>query len=182
MEKINEKIIVRQTELSIDFLGHFIIQLKSDPNKTLVDFIAEWQNSIHWDKSENYSIVNQGVILTHLYGLIVYPKEIFHNDIPQIRLKDINYKSWGNFEILSMPQGEIKILGEKKVFTNEDELTLEYLIRKIRNSLSHASVEIFDNMDFIFIDKDQSKIKFSISGLQTFTKKFMNSYLSQKWE
>ena len=64
---------------------------------------------------------------------------------------------------------------------NEDELTLEFFIRKIRNAISHASVEITNDMNFIFHDKDGTQIKYSINGLQTFIRKFTECYMSKKW-
>lgn len=182
MEKKDEKTIAIQTDLNINLLGSLFVNLRNNPEKKLGDFFYEWQKSIGWDQKENYNIVNQGVMLTHLYGLIVYPKNIFHNDIPTIKLKDIDKKSWGNYEFKSLPTKEVKILGEKKFIHDESEMTLEFFIRKIRNSLSHASIEILENMDFIFSDEDGSKIYFTISGLQIFTQKFMRCYLSQMWE
>ncbi|SDH40412.1 hypothetical protein SAMN05421818_103126 [Myroides phaeus] len=61
MDKIDEKIIAIQTSINMDLLGNLVIQLRNNPQKTLINFVEDWQKSIRWDKAENYSIINQGV-------------------------------------------------------------------------------------------------------------------------
>ncbi len=63
MEKISEKTITIQTKININFLEKFIVSLKNNPNQTLYSFMSNWQKEINWDKNENYSLVNQGVII-----------------------------------------------------------------------------------------------------------------------
>ncbi len=185
MEKLDEKTIAIQTSIDIELLGSLVYQLRNNPQKTIRDFINEFQKSISWDKKEDYSIVNQGVVLTHLYGLIVYPKTAFHNEIPFIKLNQIDKNKWGHFEFKSFPNRlnstDQSKFGVGKV-TKESDMTLEFLIRKIRNSISHNRVEIFENMDFKFSDEDGSEILFTISELQKFVRQFRNCYISNKWE
>ncbi len=185
IKQIEEKTIAKQTYLSINLLGNLMNNIRTNPDKKLSDFINDWQKSIGWDKTENYSILNQGVILTHLYGLIVYPKVVFHNQIPKIKLDQINKIEWGGFEFLSFPSYLSK--NDKDTFgtetiSSEKEMTLEFLIRKIRNAISHARIKIYENMDFVFEDEDGTKIRFKISGLQKFTEKFQSCYLSDTWK
>ena len=187
MKQIDEKTIALQTFLSIDLLGSLTNSIRTNPDKTLSDFFNDWQKSHRWDSTESYSIVNQGVILTHLYGLIAYPKEVFNNQIPIIKLDQIDKKEWGRFEFISFPSPSLLSKKDKGVFgvetvTSEREMTLEFLVRKIRNSISHAHITIYKNMDFDFEDKDGTKIHFDISGLHQFTRKFKSCYVSNKWE
>jgi len=185
MKQIEEKTIAIQTNLSIKFLESFIINIKDNPNKTLSNFFDDWQKSINWEIDENYSIVNQGVILTHLYGLIVYPKVVFNNQIPKIKLDQINKNEWGSFEFRAFPSFLSKndkiVFGVETIILEKD-ITLEFLIRKIRNSISHARIIIYENMDYEFEDEDGTKIHFEISGLQQFTRKFMSCYISNNWK
>jgi|GEM_PF-4415592 len=76
----------------------------------------------------------------------------------------------------------IKILGQKKIYAVENELTLEFTIRKIRNAISHSSVDIFDDMSFLFSDEDGTQIHFTNSGLQKFTEKLADCFMNQKWD
>ena len=171
MRKIKEKTIIVQIALNLDLLGHLVMRLKSNPEMSLANFFKNWQKSTKWDSDDSYSIFNQGVLLTHLYGLIVFPKEVFKEEMPKTKLNKKVKNEWGSFEFLSFPS-----------VLNKEDMTLEFVIRKIRNAISHASVEISEEMDFVFSDKDGTKIKFTIKGLQKFTEKFKLCYLSQKWD
>lgn len=126
----------------------------------------------------------KGLILTHLYGLIIYPKEVFKEEIPTIKLDEINKKDWGDYKFKSFPSTlsrKDKVVFGVETVVNEANMTLEFLIRKIRNSLGHARVVIYENMDYEFNDEDGSKICFNVSGLQQFTVKFRECYISQNW-
>jgi hypothetical protein len=183
MRKIKEKIIAVQTALNLDLLGCLVMRLSSDPEMSLSDFFESWQKSINWDQDKKYSVVNQGVVLTHLYGLIVFPKEVFKEEVPKTKLNKTVENEWGNFEFLSFPSllnnADKLMFGVDTVSLKED-MTLEFVIRKIRNAISHANVEINEEGDFIFFDKDDTKIKFTINGLQKFTERLRSCYLSQK--
>ena len=184
MKFLEEKTIIKQVDLNMNFLGKFVMALQSSPQLPIIKFFEDWQKSIGFNNHELYSIVNQGVILTHLYGLIVFPKVVFHNEIPTIKIGEINMEEWGNPNFLSLP-GELRkkdkrVLGIDSV-SNESELTLEFFIRKLRNSISHNRVSISESMDFVFEDEDGTKVKFDISGVQKFTEKFRSCFSSQKW-
>lgn len=46
MDKIDEKIIAIQTSINMDLLGNLVIQLRNNPQKTLINFVEDWQKSI----------------------------------------------------------------------------------------------------------------------------------------
>ena len=184
MNQVDEKTITIQTNLSINLLRTLANNIKYNPNKTLLHFFIDWQKEIGWDKHENYSILNQGVILTHLYGLIAYPKEIFNKQIPNIMISCINKEEWGNFKFQSFPSSlskKDKFTFGTDTITNEDQVSLEFFIRKLRNSISHGRVKIYENLDFEFNDEDGTSIIFNISELQIFCEKFMTCYRYNKW-
>lgn len=187
MVKKDEKTILRQTGLSLNLLGSLVKSLNDQPNQTLKDFFLEWEKEIDWDKpDEHYSIVNQGVLLTHLYGLIVYPHSVFQDEIPEtIKVGGIDKNEWGNFVIQRFPK--IKKNGKKTIIKNEDELDLKSFIKGLRDPISHARVTISaDNsgksLKFRFDGgREGMEVEFSITGLQKFTKKLSECYLSGKW-
>jgi hypothetical protein len=173
MDKIDEKTIMTQVKLNIDLLEKLVLANRTETKETISNFIANWQKDIGWDKDETYSIVNQGVLLTHLYGLIVYPKEIFINEIPdQLFVEFINKKEWGKFRILNYP----------KKINSDHKMELKFFVRKIRNAISHATVEITNNMTFIFEDtRDGTKIEFGINDLLKFVNKFGTCCIHERW-
>lgn len=167
MKKKNEKTIIKQVSLNLNFLGSFIVEIDQNPEKTIKDFFEDWQKSVGWDQKDNYSLFNQGVIITHLYGILIYPKEIFWEDIPKIKISNINNDKWGNFDIL-----------EYRDEKDSSEINLKFIIRKLRNSLSHGDFVINNNMDIIFNDLDKFSIKFKIGELQKFTNELRRIIIS----
>lgn len=132
-DKHNDKEIMALVKLNIDFLAKFIIKLKKKPDITIKQFFNEWQNSVG---VSDYSLINQGVILTSLYGLIVYPQQKFIKSIPRHRLD--------KFDL-----GDVDIM----IWTDNDK-RLDNFIRHLRNSLSHARITINNEKpEFIFEDK-----------------------------
>lgn len=184
MEKYEEKNIITQIAVNVNLLSFFEFNLKANPNISINEFFTNWQKSISWDKNENYLIVNQGVILTHLYGLIMYPKEIFHSDIPNKLIKEIKKEEWGSFEVLNLPihlnKNDKKNM-ELETITEEGQMTIEFFIRKIRNSIGHGRVEILEDSSYIFNDEDETRIKFKLDGLKKFIQKFREGYINQIW-
>jgi len=172
MNQIEEKTIIAQVRLNLLFLGAFIKAVKSNPNQKIEDFFNEWHKKIKWDrKNERYSLINQGVILTSLYGLIVYPKEIFFNNIPKISIESLNKDEWGNISIEMCPDCDKNLQG---------------VVKHIRNSLSHGRVTITEKDNFVFEDgRDESTLNFkiilSIENLWKFASKFCRCCVKEKW-
>lgn len=173
MNQIEEKTIIAQVRLNLAFLTAFIQAVKFNPNQKIKDFFDKFHEDIKWDKKdERYSLLNQGIILTSLYGLIVYPKEKFFGKIPKIPIQSLNINEWGKISIYNCPHND---------------RNLKNMIRRIRNSLSHGRVTIDQNLNFIFVDgKDESAVDFqiniSIRDLQKFIEKFNRGCINGIWE
>ena len=168
MKQIEEKTIITQVRINLNFLAAFTEESKT--NKAIKDFFDRWQKSIGCNKKEPYSLLNQGVILTSLYGLIVYPKEIFFNNIPATPIENLKEEKWGKISIEKCPQEDKNLRG---------------IIRRIRNSLSHARFTIYENLNFTFEDgkcKDNTIIVFRIDDLQKFIVSFIEGCIKEKWE
>ena len=63
-------------------------------------------------------------------------------------------------------------------FSVEKDFTTEFLIRKLRNAISHGSVDISDNMNFTFSDSDGTVVRFTIGDLQQFVQMFRRYYIT----
>ena len=173
MNGIEEKVIITQVYLNIEFLGSFILESKNRPNLTVEKFFEEWQNKIKWDKpGEKYRLLNQGIILTSLWGLIVYPREKFDQRIDRLqeRLED-----WGI---------------EEKDLTKcpPEDKNLKGVIRHMRNSISHGRVSVNEHLSFIFRDGKRNKgafdenfvIELDVRKIQKFVETFVGYILEEK--
>ena len=163
--------IIVQVYNNLKFLEYYSESLKVD--SLLADFNSEWLNSIDWKSGEDYSFLNQGVVLTSLYGLIVYPKEIFYNKIPDKKIEELE-EQWGHPCIKLW-----KVSNSKK--------NLKQFVKKIRNSLSHGRVLIGEDFSFTFEDGPNAKeinfiVKFNIKGMLNFIKSFYNGVVVGKWD
>lgn len=174
MDINKQREIIALAALSMDLLEDLAIDLSKVPNKTLSSFINDWKfkNQIN----EKFSIVNQGVILTHLYGLIILPKEVYEGRLPKQKLDMDTISEWGGFNFIKLPEklnGYFKKQLNIQSAADVNQLTLEFLIVKLRNSISHGSVKISTKMEFTFVDNDdKSEVFFSILGLQQFCNRF----------
>ena len=101
---------------------------------------------------ETHSFYNQQQLLTSMWAFIVLPKERFFEDLPGDKIRELN-KKWG-LSGLEMDVG------------------LDFFVRKLRNSISHARFSVSEELLFTFADN--AKFKFSIDGesLQIFVQAF----------
>ena len=118
---------------------------------------ATYQICKKYNLSE-YSVENPAYVLSLLYCLIVFPKELWKHSINIEMSESINskyYKIIDLFEISAWenrPKDQI-VIGNRYSF-----------IDKMRNSISHANIKIDSDMNFIFIDKNNGKINFYCSA------------------
>lgn len=153
-----DNMIIFQTLANLKFLDEFVVALNDDElsKQTLVDFYRKWLQEIEWTEqsTEEYSLMNQGVILTSLYGTIVYPKEKFYTEIPETPLANLESNKWGIIEFIipnQLPQ----------------DMTLRKLVSRLRNALSHSRVELRKDpeLDIVFTFKDgpdQQTVNFEV--------------------
>lgn len=168
-----EKSIAILVKYSLEFLTAFEIELRHNPKISIEDFHHKFSDYMNKGESRApYPLINQGVLIAHLYGMIVYPKETLRDELPTDKLlKELSRDVWGNFEVLSLPnRGEFK---DK----DENEWTFDFFIKKMRNSISHGRVNVDSDMNFTFEDMDGTKIKFDIHELIKFTYQLYGTYL-----
>ena len=78
------------------------------------------------------------MMVSSLLSYLVFPKEVYIDSIPSIKLRDLDNK-WGLNNL------------------SPEQLRFMYLrpfLRRMRNSIVHGNIEIIENLDFIFIDED----------------------------
>jgi hypothetical protein len=178
MDNYDEKNIVTQIHCSIDFIAFMQLQLISNPDMSIKSCLKRWQKSHDWNCSEDYHLVNQGSILTHLYGLILVPQQVFFDKIPHIDYSVVDKTKWGDFQINKW---------EKKKNANVEDKTLHNIFRHIRNSLAHNRYEVKEDLTFIFKDQDNNdtpihtEIEFSINDLQKFVSKAKAGFIDSDW-
>jgi len=164
-----EKSTAIAVKLSLEFLTVFEMELRDNPGLTVSEFYQKYLKHIQWDQPDNpYPLINQGSLLAHLYGMIVYPWETLKASLPAgTLLNDLSQDEWGIYEIISLPNGQ-----------NINQLPFEFFIRKLRNAISHGRVKVDSAMNFFFSDQDGTIIKYGINELEKFIYKFYNSYLN----
>lgn len=155
-EDINDsETVLAQVWQLRSFLMEFHETLKESPDKSLKSFYSDWCKVM--DVEESYNVFSQGVYITMLYGMIVYPKQAFFEQIPDNI--SFNNDKWGNPTIVEWTNSR----------NNKDVRTLT---RRLRNSLSHYRFRIESSekdYSFIFEDEttdknDRMKIRFSSRG------------------
>lgn len=170
METERVKEIVGLVRLNINFLVHFMKSYKNSPNQNLSTFYTTWTNRIKQNK--NYNLSNQGIYLTSLYGLFLYPQQVFFDNIPEIELDKLDKSKWGNSQI---------------IIWNNQKKTLKNYTKRIRNALSHGRVYIDEKCNFTFEDKknkDSSidfKIIYNQLDLRIFIDRFCSAILFDDW-
>lgn len=178
-----ENMIIFQVLANLKFLDDFAVALKDNASseQSLKQFFEKWQQDIEWNSAENYSLMNQGVILTSLYGTIVYPKEKFFDNIPETPLKDLNHKRWGAITFL-IPQPP------------PDTMSLRSFVRRLRNALSHSRVTVKKDpehdMIFSFEDGPQVNnhwttdfsVSFGVHHLHNFIYSLNKGLITGEWD
>jgi len=161
---------------SIGFLHEITTNiLNSDKNKeSLIDFYASWLKN---RKANNLLPISPGIILGYLYVGIVYAKENWVDLIPDTPIQ----KSGHEWSLYSYTPNCPK----------EPNPTLKYVVRRIRNSLSHGYArtivpstkdqkEQFENIAMEFKDINQKDfndtfiIEIKLVDIQIFIKQFQS--------
>lgn len=161
---------------NLELLKQFEDGINYSNSSTIREFYSNFLNSIY-PGLQSYKFLNKGILITSLYGLIIYPHECLKSKIPFVKLDLETIKEWGDFNFLGIPKlsnyDKVRLkIKDKFCFTDLDIL---FVIQKIRNSLSHNNFEVSDSYDFTFNDKDKTSIQFKIEGLETFIRKYILS-------
>lgn len=146
--KIEDKTIIAQVFNNLNFLGKFVLANERNTKQTISDFFAKWQESRGFNQGQNYSLLNQGVVLTSLYGLLVYPTEIYFDNIPRTKIEELS-NGW------KIPD---KFTWGSSVTDNCKHL--QKFAKRLRNSISHGRLKINGDY-FVFTDfvTDRNKNK-----------------------
>ncbi|WP_214516292.1 HEPN family nuclease, partial [Aliivibrio fischeri] len=138
--KVNSMIAtVRMNNHLLGLIDHH----KNNSDIRLSELLAYFESS-YADSGfslDNHHFFNQNQLMTSLLVYVVYPKESFWDQLPKCKLKELNEK-WG-------------------LHTISEDYDLQFLVRKIRNSISHGRVIITENLEFEFEDNN---FKVSLSG------------------
>lgn len=172
IHKKDEKSIAVAVKQSLEFLTGFEVHRTNYPDMPLDLFFNRFLEGIGWDQPENpMPLINQGSLLAHLYGLIVYPWEALQDGFPVGKtVNELDPNEWGTYSIIHLAPGY-----------DPNNLDLRFFLKKIRNAISHATVDILDDMSFVFKDmrvpNRAATIKFEINDLMTFVLRLYSSYL-----
>lgn len=130
---------------NLAFLTSLENEVKNNTDISLKDFVNEFKK-----ENKGFEIINQELILIHLYGSIVLPWENLKRNLPKkIMMSEIDHELWGYFKILNHnPKHPIH------------KMDLRFFLRKLRNSISHNNAFINDDRSVVFRDRDGSKIKY----------------------
>ncbi len=156
-------------KISLEFLTAFELELQHNPNTSVNDFYHKFLAHIHWDQpSKRYNLINQGSLLAHLYGMVVYPKETLSQNLSmQKKFSEFLETTWGRFDIVSLPNG-----------IRKEDIQFEFFFRKLRNAISHGNVEVDSTMKFYFKDKDGTEIVVELDELVKFMYALYNASLN----
>jgi hypothetical protein len=138
--------IVAQAHVLADFLPQFVKCLVEAPDTTIKEFYYRYERRLGAEPQVGRNVAfTPGALLGILYILIVFQKEMTFDNLPSIPIDKLSPDEWGNLSAQVLEPGK----------------DLKYLIRRMRNSLSHANVEIADDFSFIFSDKEPKELSFS---------------------
>ncbi|HLF33362.1 MAG TPA: HEPN family nuclease [Cyclobacteriaceae bacterium] len=176
-----------QAYLGIDFTAQFIAMKKSLPNTSLEDFYQAWQrkNGISPIQDKN-EIFTPGLFLGYLYVAVVLFQQSNEDKIPNTPINKLDKTLWGNIYINSKINSGKNKQWKQFNWNSINETTIKYIIRRIRNSLSHFNFIIDDDWYFTFYDdpdknnkyeKSEISIKFSFDDLAFKFLPTLNSFL-----
>ncbi len=134
-------------------------------NKWLDEIVSEVEKANGYERK--VPLVNQAVFLAMAYSTLVWLRESYFNENPQVKsvLRKRVEPLFSRHEIKIDKGEKAKDIGEKS--------PIEF-VRRVRNALGHANVKIEEN-DFIFMDvnprekKDSVEIKMSWHALGELT-------------
>jgi hypothetical protein len=177
---MDEKTIIVQTYINLQLAGSLQEYNNSHfnpyDNSPLAEIIRKMRSFAGFDNTaEPYSFLNQGVLLTSLWGLIVYPKEIIEK---MVRSQNISEESKRLLDSdLQNITSSWKIPCKIKWNENENNKTLRKFLEKLRNAVSHIEFSI-NNNEFKFRDNGGFEVVFTVEELFAFLSEFYKFCLS----
>ena len=136
--------LIAQAHVLPAFLAKFVECLTNRPDEQVGHFYASFEQQLGVRPSRGRNAVfTPGALLAVLYVLIVYPQERFMNAIPKIRTNALDPEKWGrlNWHIPPPPD-------------------LRGVVRRLRNALAHANVELTSEFGFQFRDRRDENAPF----------------------
>lgn len=166
-----QKSVAIAVQFSLEFLTAFEFELRNNPDLSVSNFHKKFLDYKKWDQSESPPLINQGTLLAYLYGLLVYPWGALQEGFPAPEsLSELAPEKWGKYTIHHLADGYCA-----------ENLKLQFFLSKIRNAISHSTVEITDEMSFVFkdvrIEKRAAIIEFDIHELIKFVQELYRVYL-----
>jgi HEPN family protein len=149
MSNFDPKSTITLIRMTNQFLG-LVDSYRGNKTVTLHEVIEKFSEpyrNLGFDP-DNHAFFNQEQMLTSLWAYIVLPKEDFYEDIPECTIQDLDRK-WG--------------LSDTKC-----KLNLKDLVRKLRNSISHARISVSESLVFTFTDNGNFKFVIDENGLRHF--------------
>lgn len=163
------KDLIAQAHVLPAFLAEFIDCLVNRPHEQVGEFYTSFEQRIGAASIADKNVVfTPGAILAVLYVLIVYPQERFVNEIPEVPTEDLDAKEWGRMD-----------------WHMERPKHLRDLVRRLRNALAHANVEVTSEFGFRFRDRRDAKSPFvfdvsmDLDAVRTFVEQLTRVVLSR---
>lgn len=117
----------------------------------------QWLKNFSQEKAADPKLT-AGVMLMHLYGLIVFPWEQLQKQIrTQKLIRKVPLSKWCTYRIVNQaPHLERKVL------------TVYSTLHILRNAISHATITIDPDLTFVFRERRGTTLKFTINELEDF--------------
>ncbi len=158
MKKIEARSVMEEVRQHLDFVMNLEQETKKLANTACMSHSGQ-------------KLINTGVLLMHLYGLIVLPWELLKHQIRKdSKLKKSTLDEWCTFRLV-----EIAPTMQRK------KLRLYFVLEMMRNALSHATISVDQDLSITFIDRRGTKIKFTLEELKEFLHRLGDFFSGENW-
>lgn len=122
--------------------------------KTILDSVYEKYEKVEPGYGATHCFFNQYQMISSLYTFIVLPKETMYSSMPDCIMDNELRNKWG-------------------LSNQEKDLKFKYLIRHMRNAISHGTIDFSKELVFCFTDENMQtkeivKLFFTANDLQKF--------------
>lgn len=143
MEPLSLNEILLQSHLSFEFIAQYIATKEELPDTSLESFYSAFCEKNNLDIEEGKNVIfTPATLLGYLYSSFILPQQTFYNRIPQE--EELN-EDWG-ITIELNPQNN---------------KTINNILRRLRNALSHGNIEIHRGFRIIFYDDTRGDVRYS---------------------
>jgi hypothetical protein len=138
MKEYSTKDILAQAFINVDFPAQYIATMKNEKlsNVGIKDFYHAFcaKNGIE-DKEGKNVLFQPALILGYLYTAFLIPQQSFFDNISE---ENINPEDWG------------------MIIEGNNNNSLKYLLRRLRNAIAHNHIIVSKEMNFVFWDANPS--------------------------